>query len=982
MRVDGTAGGGRSTARPRATYRLQFRAEFPLAAARPLVPYFGRLGVSHLYSSPLLKARRGSTHGYDVVDPTTINPEIGSEQELRRFVGTLRRHGLGLILDIVPNHMAVGDQNPAWDDVLAHGRRSRFAAWFDIDWAGGAAAAAGRVVLPVLGDEYTRVVSRGEFGLGFTDGAFRLRYFEHSFPLDPVSVPTILTRSLAGPRRRGPSARHWRELEAIGETLAQLAPHGPSGGAAQARRREQHELARHRLEALCRRAPPVRRRIAATLDWFGGPAGRPALRRLLDAQAYRLVHWRRAGREVNYRRFFSINELVAVRVEDPAVFAATHAHVLGWVGEGLLDGLRIDHIDGLRDPLGYLRRLRRSIAKARGPGDFSIYVEKILSAGERLPGAWPVRGTTGYEFIAQAEPAYRDPRGVGALEGWYRRTVVGRSAKGDFSAVAVAAKSRMLQTELAADVERLRRLMPAPRGRAGRGPVPSSATLRRSLIAVIAHLPVYRTYVDRRTARIGAEERQFIDAAVAAARRRVAARDRAGLDLVARLLRLEGRGVEREAVLEFVERFQQTSGPAMAKGLEDTAHYAWVPLLSRNEVGTAPEPPHGDPVEAFHSASAARAGAWPGSMLAVTTHDTKRSADVRARLDVLSEVADEWTRQVEQWYALNRRHRPRATSAAAIDRNTEYLLYQTLVGVWPLADPRRPPGALPGAAELASLRDRVAAYMLKATREAKVRTSWIDPNAPFERTLEQFVRRLLDRPTSAAFLQDLAAFVARIGPAGLSNALARTLVQLTAPGVPDTYQGDELWNFTLVDPDNRGQVDFESRQALLGAMEQFEQSHGRDALVRDLVANPQDGRMKLHVIRTALERRWQWPALFASGTYEPVRVRGPRARHVMAFALRSGDQAVLAIVPRLPASLAGDGPFLSFGADLWEDTTCELPGALHGGALSNVMTDERFVPGACGGKFEVRIRDALGSFPVALIVRAQGARGVAKRGRV
>jgi len=970
MGAAGIAGGRGTMIDPRATYRLQFRAEFPLASAHRLVPYLQRLGVSHVYSSPLLKARRGSAHGYDVVDPTQINPEIGSERDLRRFVSALRRHGLGLILDIVPNHMAIGDQNPAWDDVLTHGRSSRFAGWFDIDWDGGAAAVRGRVVLPVLGDECGGVIDRGELSLTCVNGAFRLHYFGHGFPLDPASVVAILAMAPGDQRRRGSSRREWRDLEVIGDMLREIPPRGASTPGARARRHEQCELAQRRLRALCGRAASVRRHIAATLRGLGAPGGRPALRRLLDAQAYRLVHWRRAGREVNYRRFFSVNELVAVRVEDPGVFAATHARLLDWVGEGLLDGLRIDHIDGLRDPLAYLRRLRRAIAMTRGPGEFPIYVEKILSADEELPGAWPVRGTTGYEFIAQAEPAFRDPSGVRALETWYRGTVVGRTFRGEFPGVVAAAKARMLRTELAADVERLCRLVP-PIQKRGLSP----AALRRCLIALITRLPIYRTYVDRRTATLRGDERRFVDEAVSAARASIGARDRAGFDRIARLLRRVG---NRGQALEFIERFQQTSGPAMAKGLEDTAHYVWVPLLSRNEVGTAPEPPDDDPVAGFHAANAARARMWPGSMLAVTTHDTKRSADVRARLDVLSEVADAWARHVERWYVLNRRHRSRATStsrassAATIDRNTEYLLYQTLVGLWPMADPGAAPGRLPSTAALASLCDRVADYMCKAAREAKVRTSWIDPEPAFEHALERFVRRVLDRRASSIFLREVAAVAERIALPGIFNALARTLVQLTAPGVPDTYQGDECWNLTLVDPDNRREVDFGGRHALLESMARYEDAAGRGTLVRDLMAAPHDGRLKLHVVRSALALRRQRPSLFASGAYEPVPVRGPQAGHVMAFARRLGNDVAVTIVPRLVATLAGEKPLLPLAPGIWDGTRCELPPALHGGSLTNVMTDERVVARARGEGLSVPIADAFRGFPVALIVRADG----------
>jgi (1->4)-alpha-D-glucan 1-alpha-D-glucosylmutase len=953
---------------PRATYRLQFSGQFRLAEALDLAPYLQRIGISHVYSSPLLAARRGSTHGYDVVDPGSINPEIGTEHDLRRVAARLHRYDMGLVLDIVPNHMAVGQENPAWDDVLAHGQSSAFARWFDIDWDAPRRSARGRVVLPILGDELPRVLARNEIRLTYAHGAFRFHYFDHSFPVDPGTLPSVLGDVAAVPGRRARRPQRPPEaLRGILDRLCALPPRTAANPRARRRRRDDGTTILKRIQQRYRRSSTFRAVLDARIAALNAPRGRRRLSAVLEAQAYRLVHWRRAGREVNYRRFFNINELAGVRVEDPAVFAATHAHLLGWVADGLVDGLRIDHIDGLLDPLGYLRRLRSAIARIRGDAEFPIYVEKILCAGEALPDAWPVHGTTGYEFIGSVEPLFLEPHGVQTLERWYCGTVARGTVPADFSTFVVRAKRRMLQTELACDVDRLnvlaRRLPRASGLRAGE--------LRRAIIELIARLPVYRTYLDRRTGALDAAGRRFTVAAATAAGRagRVpqTALGRVGQALLRPARRSRGRGGQ-DPRLAFVERVQQTSGPAMAKGLEDTALYAWVPLVSRNEVGNAPEGPIGDSVGAAHAANRTRASRWPRSMLCTTTHDTKRSGDVRARLDVLSEIPATWMERIDRWRALNDRHRPRVRGRRLPDDNTEYLFYQALIGVWPLRQRDRPAGAMPSRRTLGVLRQRVAAYMSKAAREAKVHTSWTDPDAAFETALDRFITAALTPARSRMFLADVADFVASIARPGLWNALGRVLVHLTAPGVPDIYQGDELWNFTLVDPDNRRPVRFDERRAVLTALTAKRNGARLSTMVRDLVGWPEDGGIKLHVTRSVLDTRRVSPDLFSAGGYEALAARGSHAHHVFAFARTLGQRLAVTVIPRLVASLVGLDDNAPVGVSTWRSTALVLPVQCAGVRFTNTVTNETCVATRHEASAILRMSDVFGISPVALLV--------------
>ncbi len=904
----------------RATYRLQLHAGFTLSRARALVPYLSRLGVSHIHCSPLLQARRGSTHGYDVVDPTRLDPELGTEEELGLLYRELTAHDMGLVLDIVPNHMAASSENLAWEDVLAHGPASRYARWFDIDWRATEPELRSRILLPVLGDQLASVLERGEFKLVSSGGIPRVQYHEHEFPLDPVTIPPLLRPAVIECERQYGAGFHaCRTLRQSMVQLRKLPRRGVRDRQAIPRRLEGATQALGRIGELASRMPDLAGMLARAAEQYAQGEGGPArLRRLLDAQVYRLVHWRRAAREINYRRFFDVNDLIALHMEDPEVFAQTHALPLEWRRRGWVDGFRIDHPDGLLDPLGYLERLAKASSLDPSAEPTPIYVEKILSPGERLRDSWPVSGTTGYDFLNDAESLLLDPHGVETIEREYRRLL---RRPLNFSTVAREGKRLVLESGLSAGVRRLadRLLKLAGPGR----PLPA---VRRQVLAVaivetIVGLRVYRTYIDERRPVPQGEDRCLLEEALAEARSRGRASAEA-LDLLQAVLLGHPSWTDQPDLarfrLRFVQRFQQLSGPAAAKGIEDTAFYVYAPLLSRNEVGGRPDTPLAHPVGDFHRANAHRAERWPGTMLTVTTHDTKRSADARARLDGLTEVPDEWSHRVELWRGMSHGFSSMVRGRRAPDANTWYHVFQAILAVWPLH--RLEVG------ELDELRSRLAGYALKAAREAKVHTSWTEPDQGFETALQTALDALLSPARSPRFLDDLDRLVRWVGRAGWWNSLARTVLHLTAPGVPDLYQGDELWNFSLVDPDNRRPVDFDHRVLLLEQVEHaFAQPpDARREFLRDLVMHPDDGRLKLHTIHRLLGIRRDLPEMFLRGSYLPLRATGPAADAVVGFAREAGSRRAVILAPRLlasritPESLSGE-------LSLWDGTALVLP---------------------------------------------------------
>jgi len=954
---------------PRATYRVQLSRDFTFDDVTALVPYLAALGVSHVYCSPYLRARPGSTHGYDIVDHGMLNPEIGSPANFERMVEALSREGMSHLCDVVPNHMAVmGGDNAWWLDVLANGPSSRYASFFDIAWNRHDPDLGGKVLVPVLGDAYAAVLERGELGLALdaASGRIAVTYFDHRFPLDPKCYPDILLPAAA--QARATLARSAvAELESIAYTLKALPPRDdPSPARVAVRRRLVVELAQ-RLAALTQRDAGVRDAIETSIARFNGTAGEresfDALHALLEHQAFRLAHWRVASDEINYRRFFDINELAALRNEDAEVFAATHRFLMDLAGRGLIGGLRIDHPDGLYDPKRYFAALQsayREQAAARdanAPARSGIYVviEKITAPHERLPESWLVHGTTGYRFANVVNGLFVDARAKSRLDrAW--RAFAGDEAR-SFEQASGAGRRAIMEGPLASELRvlTLRALRLARADRRTRDFTFNA--LRQALIEIVAGFPVYRTYVDADGA--SAQDRRFVDWAIGRARARSRTSDPSVFGFLQHALLGEPPADASAQTLaawrDFAMRFQQFSAPVTAKGVEDTALYRFNRLVSLNEVGGDPEQ-FGMGVRAFHAASADRARRWPHTLLATSTHDNKRSEDVRARIDVISEMPSAWRTTVRKWRAMNRSRKALVDGMPAPSANDEYLLYQTLVGSWPCDEP--------DAATRAAYRERISAYMRKAAREAKVHTSWLAPRGEYEVALDAFVEALLGSEGERLFLPDLRRECQAFAWFGHLNSVSATLLKLASPGVPDLYQGTELVELSLVDPDNRRSVDYARRRERLAAIAATGPATDgeRSARLRALFEPPLDGRAKLFVIARTLALRRELPALFAYGDYRPIRVDGEHAAHVVAFARRHEDQGVIAIVARLFASLGPGVGTLPVGG-CWSDTTLDLAFLPSGLAMRDVLAGAQTV--ASGG--ELPLATAFADFPGALL---------------
>ncbi|WP_432725290.1 malto-oligosyltrehalose synthase [Variovorax sp. W6] len=961
---------------PRATYRLQFHKGFGFEDAIRVLPYLAKLGVSHVYCSPIQRARPGSMHGYDVVAHAEINPELGGAEGFARFVDALKANGLGQLLDMVPNHMGVfGADNAWWMDVLENGPASLFAQHFDIDWQPLNAELAGKVLLPVLGGHYGEALDGGELVLCFeeTAGSFAIRYFEHRFPLAPESYPAMLERALVRLGEADASGR----LASISTAFGRLPGRGVASVREQAERVRDKELLKARLAELARSQAAVAHAIGAAVAEFNlaSAEARDALHGLIEAQAYRLAHWRVAADEINYRRFFDINDLAGVRMERDEVFEATQSFALDLAASGVVDGLRIDHPDGLYDPADYFRKLQEGYARraglvlpthdAQGRPARPLYVvaEKIAAAHEEVPDSWHVHGTTGYRFANVANGVLVDTAGRNrVLHAWRRFT----GETQDFASICREGRREVMRNALSSELNvlsgELLRIARADRGTRDY----TLNALRRALAGVCACMTVYRTYiVDGPSAQDG----RFIDEAVAEAARRSGEADLSVFDFVRSALRGEAAAGASSALAErvrrFAMRFQQFSAPVAAKGVEDTAFYRYFPLSSLNEVGGEPDL-FGIEVEQFHALSADRALRWPHTMLATSTHDNKRSEDVRNRIDVLSEMPDEWMRALARWHGKCRGTRAQLPGGEAPSRADEYLLYQTLLGTLP-------PGGL-GVDELPAYTERICQYMRKAAREAKVHTRWTQPDEDYESAVEHFVREILapaEDGEEGACLGDIRQLSDRLATIGAWNSLTLTLLKYGSPGVPDLYQGSELVALSLVDPDNRRPVDYVLRQRLLDELHAMAGEGDVAARAAAMAASPHDGRAKLWFIWRLLSLRREQPLLFRDGSYEPLVVEGPLSRHVVAFARRHGDQTVLVVAGRLFAAIsrhdadAATAPMLPEPAK-WADTTIRLPTGLAAGTFRNLLARE--VVSTAGDADRLRLSDAFARMPWAALV--------------
>ncbi|MGE3805457.1 MAG: malto-oligosyltrehalose synthase, partial [Gemmataceae bacterium] len=979
---------------PRATYRLQFHKGFTFRDAEAIAPYLNELGISDVYASPILRARPGSGHGYDICDHSMLNPELGTEDDFNALSAALKKQRLGLILDTVPNHMGIGPTNGWWMDVLENGPASIYAAHFDIDWHPANPSLDNKVLIPVLEDQYGKVLESSKIRLAHEEGAFFLYYYEHKLPVAPRTYSTILEQRLPQlDEELGEDNEHVQELRSILTALSYLPAAIETSPEKIAERNREKEVIKRRIATLLAASPEIATALEGAVTDINGKLGEPdsfdALDALLDSQSYRPAFWRVATEEINYRRFFDINELAAICVERPEVFQSTHELFFRLLAEGKANGLRIDHPDGLWDPTSYFRDLQKSyvIERARQqlggqsvPDNFDqeaaasfeqrlahgeyeknwpLYVvaEKILSQDEALPREWAVYGTSGYDYLIQANSLFVAGDSRDAFDRIYKQFV---GTKLDFHTLIRNTKKMIMLVTMASEINALSHQLDriAERNRRFRDFTLNSLTF--AIREIIASMRVYRTYITGPN-NVSLRDRLFVESAVAEAKKLNPRTAGTVFDFICDSLLLRNiddlRDEDRQRLVDWAMKFQQVTGPVMAKGVEDTAFYVYNRLSSLNEVGGEPDC-FGITVEHFHDMNVARFDSWPHSMLASSTHDTKRSEDVRARLNVLAEVPDEWQAALARWGQLNAAKKDMADDVPAPDRNDEYLLYQTLLGAWP-TEPVEP-------AVFGEFRERIAAYMQKAINEAKVHTSWINPNHDYNAAVRSFVERLLPDDPEDMFRKDVAAFQRRLAYFGYFNALSQVVLKLTCPGVPDVYQGTELWDFSLVDPDNRRPVDYGRRRALLSALRQRIERSGKKLvpLVQEMLASMTDGRIKLYTLYRLLQLRRERQPFFAEASYHPLEVTGARREHVCAFARVLGDLAMIVMVPRLPLRLTNGNERPPLGPEVWGDTAVLLPEELDGGrAFSHLFTGENLT--ATAGRLSVAA--ALGQFPVALL---------------
>ncbi|MGH7766988.1 MAG: malto-oligosyltrehalose synthase [Candidatus Binatia bacterium] len=927
---------------PSATYRLQFNKAFSFADAKSVVGYLNDLGISDIYAAPIFQARAGSTHGYDVVDPNRLNPELGTPEEFDALIAAARAAGIGWLQDIVPNHMAYDGENRMLMNILENGRASPFADFFDIDWDSPYESIKGKVLAPFLGSFYGDALENGEIRLNYDERGLSVSYYNLRFPLNIESYSSVFHHGLGALRRKlGGENPEYVKLLGVLYALKNLPPKEEAK-----ERTDQINFVKRMLWELYTTSGEIKEFIDGHVGRLNGQKGNPesfnALDQLLAEQLFRLSFWKVATEEINYRRFFNVNELISVRIEDEQVFRETHALVFKLVREGKIGGLRVDHIDGLYDPATYLQRVRREI------GDRYLAVEKILGLDEPLPDSWPIEGTTGYDFLNYLNGIFCDKKNEQTLSEIYRRFAGFQTPYLDL----VSEKKRLIiGKHMAGDVDALAHLMKRLSSRDRYASDITLYGLKRGLVEVLAFFPVYRTYVNYQD--YGDEDRFRLQEAL----NRAKEHNRGlllELSFIERFLLLQsGRPLpaeEKNQWVHFIMRFQQLTGPLMAKGFEDTALYIYNRLVSLNEVGGDPGR-FGVSLETFHRLNSLRQRYWPHAMNATATHDTKRGEDVRARINVLSELPKEWEKKISRWTRLN----PKTSvngGGEAPDRNDEYFLYQTLAGSFPLD------GAVHG------YRERLKAYMIKAVREAKVHTEWLKPDAAYEDAFVAFAEEFLQAEPPTRFLSDFLPFVEKVAFYGMLNSLSQTILKIAAPGVADFYQGTELWDLSFVDPDNRRPVDFARRARLLEEIKRRERDD-RGALIGDLLKHWNDGRIKLYTIYKGLNFRRAQKDLFHSGEYHPVEASGKPQEHVCAFLRRKDDAWALTAAPRLVTRLT-EADAAPLGEGVWGKSVLELPAAAPDRWL-NIFTGEELEASSTDGKKHLDVAEVFKTFPVAIL---------------
>lgn len=924
---------------PVATYRVQFTPSFGFQPAQDIVPYLADLGVSDLYASPIFKARRGSTHGYDVVDPTQLNPELGTPESFQTLVAAVHEHGLHWLQDIVPNHMAYDYQNRMLMDVLETGAGSRYYDFFDVIWDHRAESLRGRLLAPFLGKFYGDALEAGEIQLVYDEDGLAVEYFESRFPLALETYADVLTYDLRRLRAQlGSDHPDFVRLLGLLYVLRTLAVGEDVNGSEQF---DQSEFVKGLLWELYTGDENVKRFVDENIAFYNGHAGRPEsfdhLDALLASQHYRLSFWKVATEELNYRRFFNINELICLRTEDERVFDHIHSWVLDRVADGTISGLRVDHIDGILDPFGYARRIKQR-------HDVYLLAEKILDLDEELPRDFPVEGTTGYDFLNYTNGIFCRRANEEAFDRIYATFT---DAATSYAEMVIDKKRLILEKHMLGSLDNLAYLLNSVFSRTRYGSDITIHGIRRALREIMVVFPVYRTYIS--PDHFDDSDRSYIREAVAAAVGRNPAL-RLELRFIERVLLLEVdehlRDDMRKEWLYFVMRFQQFTGPLMAKGVEDTVLYIYNRLLSLNEVGGEPAA-FGVTLPEFHAFNRRRAEHWPHSMNASSTHDTKRGEDARARINVLSEIPDDWQHHLEMWGEINADNKRRVGDILAPDRNDEYFLYQSLIGAFPCYEREQP-----------AFKERLKDYVIKAIREAKVHTMWLEPDTEYEDAVLSFVDALLDRSESNRFLESFVPFQRRIAYYGIFNSLSQTLLKITAPGVPDFYQGAELWNFTFADPDNRRAVDFGQRRTFLREIAEHVDA-GILNLIDDLFATRADGRLKLFLILQALQARTEHTGVFQNGDYIPLHVRGAYSEHVVAFARRHDDIWITTVVPRFLTQIVSEDR-QPFGRDVWGNTRIALPEQAPSSWLDAIT--EQTMHGD-----ELYVGDIFKNFPVALL---------------
>lgn len=987
---------------PVSTYRLQFNRRFTFSDATKVLPYLDELGISDIYASPYFKARKGTIVGYDIVDPARLNPEIGTEAAYNRLIRELQKRKMGQILDIVPNHMYVGSEDNAWwMDVLENGPSSPYALFFDVDWNPVKRELKNKVLIPVLSEQYGTVLERQELKLIFETGAFFLYCYDRKLPILPETYVDILKHHIEKLETLLPiDDPSLVKLLSIMTALSCLPSYTEKEQSKLAERSREKEIIKKRLYKLHKESRAIRDFIDENVRIFNGTKKEPhsfdLLNDLLGKQVWRLSYWRVAAEEINYRRFFDINSLAAIRMEDPVVFKKAHELVLKLIGEGKVTGLRVDHPDGLYDPSEYFKRLQRECflrvrlahaqrvqgKKSNTPVEVSpepeilrqyaemvasdpqfkpFYVvgEKILSKDEKLPEDWPIFSTVGYVFLNPLNGIFVDRANGKVFDKIYERFI---RSKMDYQDLVYEKKRLIMMVAMSGEINRLAHYLNhlSEKNRHTRDFTLNS--LRTTITEVIACFPVYRTYITR--AGVHERDRRYVEQAASKAKRKNPALCESIFDFLENVLLLNypddfGETDKMEWV-DFVMRFQQVTGPVMAKGLEDTVFYVYNRLVSLNEVGGNPEG-FGTRLDAFHGQNIETAKSRPYSLITTSTHDTKRSEDVRARLNVLSEIPGEWQRCLSRWSRLNRKKKLVVHGRMVPDRNDEYLLYQTLLGVWPANRMT--------VAEYEEFTARIRDYMFKASREAKVDTNWISPNVPYEEALLKFIDAVLASSSANTFLKDSDILQKKVAYFGMFNSLSQTLLKITSPGVPDFYQGTETWDFSLVDPDNRRPIDFVIRKQMLARLKKELTRPNADSvgLARKLLRTWPDGLIKLYVTFISLSYRKMHHRLFEEGAYVPLTVDGQLVEHVCAFARHWEGDTVLVIVPRFLTYLVRSVNHLPLGQKVWKGSGVVLPEETLESNFVNIFTGETILAAKQHEKRILSLGEVFANFPVALL---------------